>query len=220
MDDPPTDSAARPTPRAGGRWVAVRRGAGDAVRREALDAALVTAVIAALIWPALGSLRTRYIGSMDAHYAGWLAWRIGHLGHFPFVTRIPDALVPAGIDLRLLDGLLPTFAGGLLIRLFGVFLGYNIMLIVGMAANHLAARRLATVLGAGPGVARLCGLAYLAAPVFAGPLQSFPSFLWAFGTPMALAHVVEVVTGRRALSPLRLAGWLVVAYLCSIYHLV
>ena len=193
---------------------------GRAVGLEAAEALGVTAVIVALIWPSLRTFGTAYIGSWDAHYAGWLSWRVGHLSAFPFVARIPDALVPAGIDLRLLDGLLPTWVGAALIRIAGTYRGYNLMLVCALAANYLAARRLARSLGAERAIAALCGLVYLASPVFAGPLQSFPSFLWAFAPPLALAMVIDAATGRSKLRPERLGALLVLAYLCSVYHLV
>ncbi len=160
----------------------------------------------------------RWIGSIDTKYYGWLAWRLSELNS-P-TLRLTGVVHPAGLELGLLDGLAPITLSGVLARFFGRYAGLNLVIVGGIVANYLAARRLAGVVGA-RGISRaICGVAFAAAPLLSSPASSFPPLLWAFTTPLLLAEVIPSARGERAVRPFRLAGLLVAAYLCSIYHLV
>ncbi len=163
-------------------------------------------------------LGNRWIGNVDTKYYGWLAWRLAELTS-P-TLRLPGVVHPAGLELGLLDGLAPITASGFLVRIFGRYVGLNLVIIGGIVANYLAARRLARVVGARGAGEVLCGLAFAAAPLLSSPASSFPPLLWAFTTPLLLAEVIPAARGDRPLRPARLAALLVGAYLCSIYHLV
>ncbi len=163
-------------------------------------------------------LHRHWLGDIDTKYYGWLTWRLAHLD--APTLHLAGVVHPAGLELGLLDGLAPITAGGLLVRLFGRYLGLNLVILGGIVANYLAARRLAGVMGARGAVRASCAAGFAAAPLLSSPASSFPSLLWAFTTPMLLAEVIPVARGDRRARILPITGLLAGAYCCSIYHLV
>jgi len=99
----------------------------------AYASAIAVVLGAAVLHPA-----TRLAGrSDDARYYTWLGWRIGRLiahGHL-VPGRIPDVIAPFGLDLRLLDGYLPSYVSGLFNVVFGPVLSYNLTFVAGAALN-------------------------------------------------------------------------------------
>ena len=90
--------------------------------------------------------RTQILGAGDdARYYTWLGWRMGRLiahGHIvPF--HVGDVIHPFGLDLRLLDGYLPSYVSGLFNLVVGPVLAFNLTFVVGAILNVLAARSLA-----------------------------------------------------------------------------
>ena len=63
------------------------------------------------------------------------------------------------------------------------------------------------------------GLAYAVAPVVAAPVQAHVAFVWSFAVPLLVRRAVLDARGERP-RPVLLAGLLVLAFLCSAYHLV
>jgi hypothetical protein len=188
------------------------------VLRAIAEAALLVAVIALLVGRSLSAWTDDWIGSVDTKYYGWLAWRLSELSS-P-TLRLDGVVHPGGLDLILLDGVGPIALSGIGVKLFGRWLGYNLVVAGGLVANYLGARYLARTLGADRGVAIACGLSYLAAPLFVGPVGSFPSLLWAFAPPLLIAETIRAARGDAGLRLGRVLLLLVGAYLCSIYHLV
>ena len=183
-----------------------------------MEAAAVIVVIMLLVRRNPFDLTTRWIGEVDTKYYGWLAWRLSRLTGPTW--RLTGVVHPAGLELSLLDGLAPITVSGVLARVFGRYLGLNLTILIGLVLNYLGARRLATVMGAS-GVWRvMCGLAFVAAPIFASPASSFPPLLWAFTTPLLVAEFVRAARGDVEFRRWTVAALLVVAYVCSIYHLV
>ena len=84
--------------------------------------------------PGLLHARTQIFGAGDdARYYTWLGWRMGRLiahGHV-IPLRIGDVIHPFGLDLRLLDGYLPSYVSGLFNLVMGPTLAYNLTFVVG-----------------------------------------------------------------------------------------
>ncbi len=136
--------------------------------------------------------------------------------------HITDVIVPfGGLDLRLLDGYLPTYVAGLFNLVAGPILAYNLTFLTGAVLNVVAARALARRLSGSRLVHAVTAIAFLTAPPLALCVQSglMPLF-WAFPLPFLVADALDVVTGARDVRPLRLAGLLLLAFLCSVYFLV
>jgi hypothetical protein len=168
--------------------------------------------------------RTQILGTGDdARYYTWLGWRMGRLiahGHVvPF--HVGDVIHPFGLDLRLLDGYLPSYVSGLFNLVAGPVLAFNLTVVVGAILNLLAARSLARRLTTSRVVWTLAAVAFLTAPPVALNVQLglLPLF-WAFTAPLLVADALDVATNGRGVRPLRLAMLLALAYLCSVYFLV
>ncbi|MGO9872989.1 MAG: hypothetical protein ACLPVY_04245 [Acidimicrobiia bacterium] len=180
--------------------------------------------IALVLGPGLVHAGTELIGhSDDARYYTWLGWRLGRLiahGHL-VPMRIPDVIAPFGLNLRLVDGYLPSYVSGLLNVVFGPFLSYNLTFVAGAVLNIVGARSLARRLSPYRLVHVIAAIAFLSAPPIALNVQvGLLPLYWAFTVPLLLGDAIDVVVGNRSVRPLRLAVLLVVAYLCSVYFLV
>jgi hypothetical protein len=193
-------------------------------RPAAVEGGVYALAIALVMWPGLMHARTRIFGgSDDARYYTWLGWRMGRLiahGHI-VPLRIADVIHPFGFDLRLVDGYLPSYVSGLYNVVAGPYLAYNLAFVTGAVLNVVSARALARRLSPRRLVHTIAAVAFLTAPPIGLSVQVgvLPLF-WAFTVPLLLADGLDVVTGARAVRPVRLAVLLAVAYLCSVYFLV
>ncbi len=194
-------------------------------RRESRVEVLVYAVaIVLVLWPGILHARTQIVGAGDdARYYTWLGWSMGRLiahGHVvPF--HVGTVIRPFGLDLRLLDGYLPSYVSGLFNLVTGPVLAFNLTFVVGAILDVYAARVLARRLTTLRLVHVIAAIAFLTAPPIALNVQLglLPLF-WAFTAPLLVAEALDVVSGMRPVRPVRLAVLLVLAYLCSVYFLV
>jgi hypothetical protein len=177
-----------------------------------------------VVWPGILHLRTQILGAGDdARYYAWLGWRMGRQiagGHVvPF--HAAGVIHPFGLDLRLLDGYLPSYVSGLFNLVAGPVLALNLTFVTGAIANVLGARALARRLSARRLVHVVAAVAFVTAPPIALNVQLglLPLF-WAFTAPLLVADALDVLSGAARVRPLRLAGLLALAYLCSVYFLV
>ncbi len=205
---------------------AARRGyRSRGVPRVALgESGIFALAIMLVVWPGVLHARTQIFGAGDdARYYTWLGWRMGRLiahGHLlPF--HVADVIRPFGLDLRLLDGYLPSYVSGLFNLFVGPVLAFNLTFIAGAILNLLAARSLARRLTRIRMVQTIAAVTFLTAPPVALNVQLglLPLF-WAFTAPLLVADALDVVSGARGVRPIRLAILLSLAYLCSVYFLV
>jgi hypothetical protein len=193
-------------------------------RAGAAEASVYLVAILLVVWPGVVHARTQILGAGDdARYYTWLGWQMGKLiehGHVvPF--HIGDVIHPFGLDLRLLDGYLPTYVSGLFNLVAGPVLAFNLTFVAGAVLNVLAARALARRFTTMRVVHTIAAVAFLTAPPIALNVQLglLPLF-WAFTAPLLVADALDVASGRRNVRPIRLAVLLVLAYLCSVYFVV
>ena len=180
--------------------------------------------VALVCWPALLHARTQMIGGGgDSRYYTWLGWRLGRLigeGHL-LPGRIPDVIAPFGLDVRLLDGYLPTYVIGLWNLVVGPFLAFNLTIVVGAALNVLGARSLARRLSTRRLVWVFSAIAFLtAAPIALSVQLGWLALFWAFTAPLFVGEAIDVARGTNGVRLLRLTALLIVAFLCSVYLLV
>ncbi len=188
-------------------------------------AALICAPLAALLvtWPGVAHLSTRFIGATDAKYNAWLGWRMAQAWRAGswFPTRFGDALYPIGVSLWLIDGLLPTWVtGGWNLVTGNPLLAYNLAILTGVVANFLAAHHLAGALTSRRTVRLVGAAAFATAPALTGAIDAHITFVYAFTLPLILREAIVAARGDRPLRPARLAVLLVLAFLCSAYHLI
>ena len=193
-------------------------------RGRLLEGAVYAVTIVLIVWPGVLHARTQILGAGDdARYYTWLGWRMGRLiahGHIvPF--HVGDVIHPFGLDLRLLDGYLPSYVSGVFNLVAGPVLAFNLAFVTGAILNVLAARTLARRLSPLRVVHVIAAVAFVTAPPIALNVQLglLPLF-WAFTAPLLVADALDVARGVRAVRPIRLAALLVLAYLCSVYFLV
>jgi hypothetical protein len=188
------------------------------------EVAVYAAAIVLIVWPGVLHARTQMLGAGDdARYYTWLGWRIGRLiGHGHVVPfHDGDVIHPFGLDLRLLDGYLPSYVGGLFNLVTGPVLAFNLTFVAGAILNVLAARALARRLTPIRLVHVIAAVAFVTAPPVALNVQlGLPPLFWAFTAPLLVADALDVASGTRAVRPVRLAVLLTVAYLCSVYFVV
>ncbi len=102
------------------------------------EVATYVVAIGLVLWPALIHGRDEMLGGgEDGRYYTWLGWRVGRLiahGHLVPV-RITDVITPFGLDLRLLDGYLPSYVAGLFNLVTGPTLAYNLTFLTGAVLN-------------------------------------------------------------------------------------
>jgi hypothetical protein len=182
------------------------------------------AAIVLVLWPGILHARTQILGAGDdARYYTWLGWSMGRSiahGHVvPF--HVGDVIHPFGLDLRLLDGYLPSYVSGLFNLVVGPVLAFNLTFVVGAILNVYGARVLARRLTGMRVVQVIASVAFLTAPPIALNVQLglLPLF-WAFTAPLLVADALDVAKGVRPVRPIRLSVLLVLAYLCSVYFLV
>ena len=180
--------------------------------------------VALVCWPALLHAWTEMFGGgADSRYYTWLGWRLGRLigdGHL-LPGRIPDVIAPFGLDVRLLDGYLPTYVTGLWNLVVGPVLAFNLTIVIGAGLNVLGARSLARRLSARRLVWVVSAIAFLtAAPIALSIQLGWLALFWAFTAPLLVAEAIDVARGTTGVRPLRLTALLIVAFLCSVYLLV
>jgi hypothetical protein len=190
----------------------------------AIEVAIYAVTIVLLVWPVPLHFASRIVGaSDDTRYYTWLGWRIGKLiasGHV-VPTRIPDVIAPYGLDLRLLDGYLPSYVAGLWNLVVGPFAAFNLTVLTGAVLNTIAARSLARRLTERRVVWVIATVALVSAPPIAlGVQQGLLALFWVFPVIWLLRDAIDVAQGRNGVRPVRLVALLVLAYLCSIYFLV
>jgi len=171
--------------------------------------------------PLLGRLTTSWYGPGDANQYIWFGWRFGQA--FRSGELVPtvfgDVVVPAGLDVLTLDGVLPLYVLGLVNLVLEPIPAYNVFLLGVAALNVWAGARLATVV-----------TPYLAVQLAAGgALATAPALIWRysghlgmsclFASALLAAEGLLVVRDRQAPPPWRLGLLVSVAALTSAYHL-
>jgi hypothetical protein len=184
-----------------------------------LTAYVVTAL--AMLWPLTFRLGSEIAGYGDARYYAWASWLAGEkLGSGDLGLRIDEIVWPYGIDIRHLDGQLPTLIGGLWNLVASPELAYSLGLLTAVALNLWAGRRLGKAFSPHRGVWALTAVAFATAPAIAARLDAHFTMYFAFPLALLLEEAVQVGRGDHPVRPIRLGLLLAVTYLCGVYALV
>ena len=181
---------------------------------------LVVALV--MMWPATFRLTEEFVGWRDANYYMWLSWRLGELiqSWDIFSLRLPDIVYPVGVDLKLIDGLLPSLLGGIFNLFASPILAFNLTLVAGTLLNLWGGSTLARSMGATRAVAIIVAIAFATAPALALRMTVHQPMYFAFTVPLLLAEAIRALRNEESVSPIRLVLLLFAAYLCSIYFFV
>jgi hypothetical protein len=201
------------------RWQVRRPDLGRVTSRAAESTAYVVTALT-MCWPLTFDLGSGIAGWRDARYYAWANWRAGQmLSSGDPSLRIRDIVWPYGVDIRHLDGQLPTLVGGLWNLVASPELAHNLALLTGVALNLWAGRRLGKVFSRHRAVWALTAIAFATAPAIAARFEVHFTMYFAFPLALLLEDAVRVARKERPLGPLRLGLLLVLAYLCGIYLL-
>jgi hypothetical protein len=174
-----------------------------------------------MLWPLTFALGSHIAGWRDAQYYTWASWKAGELiASGDLALRLRDIVWPYGIDLRLIDGHLPTLIGGLWNLVAGPELAQNLTLLSGTGLNLWAGRRLGKAFSGDRAVWVLTAIAFATAPAIAARLEVHLPMYFAFPVALLVEEAVRVARGDHAIRPLRLGVILFVAFLCGIYFLI
>ncbi len=125
----------------------------DIVQEKSYRWLLVASVVALLLvglmfWPFSNWSSQIFGGNGDGYNWRWQIWRMSqefrHWNLFP--TRFNDVIAPYGVDLRLNDGYLAMYVGGIWNLGAGPTLAYNLTLATSAILNFFAARKLSLTL--------------------------------------------------------------------------
>jgi hypothetical protein len=200
-----------------------RRWLPDVRTAMALAGELIAYVATALamLWPLTFALGSHIAGWLDARYYAWANWRAGEmLASGDLTLRIREIVWPYGIDIRHLDGQLPTLIGGFWNLAASPELAHNLGLLTGIGLNLWAGRRLGKACSDHRPAWALTALAFATAPAVAARLEVHFTMLFVFPLALLMEEAVRVGRGDHPIRPIRLGVLLFVAYLCGIYILI
>ena len=181
--------------------------------------ALAIAVLT--FWPVSRWNSFLYGGIGDNYNWRWQIWRFGQeLRHWHlFPTRFDDVVVPDGVDLRLNDGYVGMYVGGLWNLIGGPTFAYNLSLVTAVVLNFWSARRLSLRLSPNRTIAFVAAIAAATSPSFTLRYYGHLNLCFTFVMFLVAAEALELLreTRVRILVPALL---LVIAFLSSFYFFV
>lgn len=130
--------------------------------------AIVTSLVLVLLmfWPLSKWSSHLFGGNGDGYNWRWIVWRMSQefrQWHI-FPTRFDDVIVPYGVDLRLNDGYLSMYVGGVWNLLCNPTLAYNLTIATSVIANFFSARYLSLTLCKSQITALIAGCVMATAP--------------------------------------------------------
>lgn len=175
-------------------------------------------LVALSFWPISNWATQLYGGTGDNFNWRWQIWRFGQeLRQGSLVpTTFDDVVAPYGVDLRLNDGYLGMYIGGMWNLLLRPTLAYNVTVASAMVLSFWASRRLSLFISPNRMLALLAGIASATAPVFTIRYYGHLNLSFAFVLFLVAQQCLMLL---RPQSPRvwRLALVVVLAFLSSFY---
>lgn len=123
-------------------------------------------LVLVMFWPISNWSTQLFGGNGDGYNWRWQIWRMSQefrrLHIFP--TRFDDVIAPYGVDLRLNDGYLSMYIGGLWNLITGPTLAYNMTLATSVILNFFSARKLSLTVSSSQVVGIIAGITMATAP--------------------------------------------------------
>lgn len=143
----------------------------DIVQEKSYKWHLVASVVALLLvvlmfWPISNWSSQLFGGNGDGYNWRWQIWRMSQefrQWHI-FPTRFDDVIAPYGVDLRLNDGYLSMYIGGLWNLITGPTLAYNMTLATSVILNFFSARKLSLAISNSQVTGIVAGVVMATAP--------------------------------------------------------
>ena len=131
-----------------------------------VSCAMSLMLVALMFWPMSDWSSQLFGGNGDGYNWRWQIWRMSqefrqwHL----FPTRFDDVIAPYGVDLRLNDGYLSMYIGGLWNLMTGPTLAYNLTLATSVILNFFSARKLSLTISNSQVIGVISGVVMATAP--------------------------------------------------------
>ncbi|MEI2698418.1 MAG: hypothetical protein V9E94_08740 [Microthrixaceae bacterium] len=186
------------------------------------EIAAYAGVVLALFWP-LGRLADGIRAvPVDGEGWAWLGWRMGRemARGIPFPTVLQGAMHPYDIDLLGGDGYMTAWVAGVLNLVSEPRLAYNLTQVVAVVLALVAGRHLARTCTADRVAVMVATAAFAASPLILARFIGHQNLIFVFPSALVLAEVVRTLRSEfTEVRWIRLAAWLVLAYLSSVYYL-
>jgi hypothetical protein len=182
-----------------------------------------SAVILSLVmfWPISNWSSQIYGGNGDGYNWRWQIWRMsqefreGRL----IPTQFDDVIAPYGVDLRLNDGYLSMYIGGIWNLLVRPTLAYNLTLVTSVFLNFFAARKLSQSVSSSQVASIIAGTLMASAPSITVRQMGHLNLCFAFVLCFAAIEGLKLLGGEkvRVWQPLMI---LTLAFLSSFYFFI
>ena len=181
--------------------------------------ALAIAVIT--FWPVSRWGSFLYGGAGDNYNWRWQIWRFGQeLRHWHlFPTRFNDVVVPDGVDLRLNDGYVGMYVGGIWNLVVGPTLAYNLTVVTAIVLNFWSARRLSLRISSNRTAAFIAATAAATSPSFTLRYYGHVNLCFTFVMFLVAVEALHLL-GRSKVRLMAPVALLVLAFLSSFYFFV
>ena len=162
----------------------------------ALGALMIAVVI---FWPVSRWGSFLYGGAGDNYNWRWQIWRFGQeLRHWHlFPTRFDDVVAPYGVDLRLNDGYVGMYIGGLWNLVSGPTFAYNLTVVTAIVLNFWSARRLSLRISSNRAVAFLAAVAAATSPSFTLRYYGHLNLCFTFVVFLVAAEALDLLRESR-----------------------
>lgn len=131
-----------------------------------VSCAMSLMLVALMFWPMSDWSSHLFGGNGDGYNWRWQIWRMSQefrQWHI-FPTRFDDVIAPYGVDLRLNDGYLSMYVGGLWNLITGPTLAYNMTLATSVILNFFSARKLSLAISKSQVTGIIAGVVMATAP--------------------------------------------------------
>ena len=185
----------------------------------ALGASLILVLL--MFWPLSNWAAYLFGGNGDGYNWRWQIWRMSQelrQWHI-FPTKFNDVIVPYGADLRLNDGYLAMYVGGIWNLFCNPTLAYNLTLATSVIANFFAARRLSLTLCSSQATSIIAGLVLASAPSLTLRQMGHLNLCFTFVLCLAAIEGIKLVKIERV-RVWQPASILILAFLSSFYFFI
>lgn len=156
-------------------------------------------LILIMFWPISNWQEHLFGGNGDGYNWRWQIWRFSQeLRQWNLLpTRFDDVISPYGVDLRLNDGYLPMYIGGIWNLFTGPTLAYNLTLATSVALNFYAAQKLSLLISASHLTAVIAGIIMCTAPSLTMRQLGHLNLCFPFVTCLAAIEGIRLLNGSK-----------------------
>lgn len=183
-----------------------------------IPASVSIALVAISFWPMSNWATHLYGGVGDNFNWRWQIWRFSEeLRQWNLIpTEFDDVVAPYGVDLRLNDGYLGMYIGGLWNLVLRPTLAYNVTVATAMLLTFWSSRRLSLLISSNRMIALFASLAAASAPVFTIRYYGHLNLSFAFVLFLVAEQSLKLLS-RTPPQVLKTAVVVILAFLSSFY---